>query len=254
MTLNFHEYGSGHPLLILHGLFGSLDNWHTLSKAFGASYRVFAIDQRNHGRSRHSDLFSYEAMSEDLKEFLNDHHLTAAHVLGHSMGGKTAMQFAFSYPERVDKLIVVDIAARAYSPLHDEIFNALLSLDLSRYSSRQEVDVALTTKIPDFTVRQFVMKNLNRDESGAFGWKMNLAAIHRNYGEIANAIESNHPFAKPTLFLQSTRSGYIVDSDVPHIRRLFPQSQVVRIEAGHWIHAEAPQEFSRVALNFLRDP
>jgi pimeloyl-ACP methyl ester carboxylesterase len=254
MTLYSQEYGSGPPLIILHGLLGSLDNWHTVSKTLGAFYRVFAVDQRDHGRSPHSDVFSYEAMSGDLREFFDHRHLTAAHVLGHSMGGKTAMQFALSYPERVERLIVVDIAPRAYSPLHDEIFDALLSLDLSHFSSRQEVETALAAKISDFAVRQVILKNLGRDESGAFQRKMNLPAIQRNYGEIARAIESNHPFAKSTLFIRSSRSGYILDSDVPDIRRLFPQSQIVRIEAGHWIHAEAPQEFLRIVLDFLGSP
>jgi pimeloyl-ACP methyl ester carboxylesterase len=253
MKLHYQEYGSGHPLIILHGLFGSLDNWHTLSKTFGASHRVFALDQRNHGRSPHLETFTYQAMAEDLQEFIEHHRLPAAHILGHSMGGKTAMRFALSHPHGVAKLVVVDIAPRAYPPLHDEILSALLSLDLSRCTSRHQVDATLAAGVPDPTTRQFLLKNLSRDGSGAFRWKMNLKAIHEHYTEISQAVDSDRPFEKPTLFAQSARSGYILDSDRIEIRRLFPRAQIVRIEAGHWIHAEAPREFSRVVLDFLRN-
>ena len=143
MNLNFKEYGKGQPLLILHGLLGSLDNWHTLSKTFAESFRVLAVDQRNHGRSPHSDVFTYDAMAEDLVEFLDRLHIASTYLLGHSMGGKTAMQLALAHPERVGKLIVVDISPRAYPPLHDELLDAMLSINLAVYQSRQHVDKAL---------------------------------------------------------------------------------------------------------------
>ena len=252
MTLHSQEYGSGHPLIILHGLFGSLDNWHSLSKILGGSFRVFAVDQRNHGRSPHSDIFTYEALAEDLGEFLDEHKLKSAHVLGHSLGGKTAMQFALTYAHRVDKLIVVDIAPRAYPPVHDEIFDAMIPLDLRTYSSRQAVDEAMAKKIPDVATRQFLMKNLGRDESGGFRWKVNLEAIKKNYDEIARAIESDSTFTKPTLFVRGERSGYVRDSDVPDIRKLFPQAEIAGLDTGHWVHAEAPQAFSGLVLEFLQ--
>lgn len=254
MTLHFLEYGSGHPLIILHGLLGSLDNWHTQSKSLGTRYRVFAVDQRNHGRSPHSDIFNYEAMAEDLEEFLVRHQLASTSILGHSMGGKTAMLFALSHPDRVDKLVAVDIAPRAYPALHDEILRALLSLNLSRYASRQEVDAALALDIPDFAVRQFLLKNLRQTPNGTFRWKMNLNAIQTHYAEISKAIESKQPFVKPALFVRSTRSGYVRDSDIADITRLFPLAQISEVDAGHWIHADAPAEFSRVVLSFLTLP
>lgn len=251
MTLFFQEYGAGHPLVILHGLLGSLDNWHTLSTAFGKRFRVVAVDQRNHGRSPHSDEMTYGAMASDLLELFDRLALSSAFVLGHSMGGKAAMQFAIDHPDRVDKLIVVDIAPRAYPPLHDEIFAALTSIDLRSTHSRQHVDQALAARIPDAAVRQCLMKNLSRDASGGFAWKANVPVLQNSYEEIARAIDSEKPFGKPALFVQSSRSGYVSESDHRDIRRLFPENEIVGINAGHWIHAEAPERFSELVLDFL---
>lgn len=251
MTLHFLEYGSGYPLIILHGLLGSLDNWHAQSKLFGARYRVFAVDLRNHGRSPHSDVFNYEAMAEDLREFLDRHRLSSTHILGHSMGGKTAMLFALLHPDRVDKLIVIDIAPRAYPALHDEILGALLSLKLSLYDSRREVNAALAPDIPDYAVRQLLLKNLRRNPTGTLEWKINLKTIQTHNGEISAAIESSRPFPKPALFVRSTRSGHVRDSDIADITRLFPLAEISEIDAGHWIHADAPAELSRVVMSFL---
>jgi esterase len=253
MNLNFQEYGKGRPLLILHGLLGSLDNWHTLSKAFATSFRVLAVDQRNHGRSPHSDIFTYGAMAEDLVEFLDRLEIKSTILLGHSMGGKTAMQVALSHPERVEKLIVVDISPRAYPPLHDELLEALQSINLADYQSRQQVDKALETRVPEFPVRQFLLKNLSRDASGEFSWKANLDVIFRNYKEIARQITAFDPFPKPALFVKGSRSGYILDSDTPAIRRLFPRSTISTIEAGHWIHADSPEPFADLVRRFLKD-
>lgn len=253
MNLNFQEYGRGRPLLILHGLLGSLDNWHTLSKAFATSFRVLAVDQRNHGRSPHSDIFTYDAMAEDLVEFLDRLQIKSTFLLGHSMGGKTAMQLALSHPERVEKLIVVDISPRAYPPLHDELLDALLSVNLADYQSRQQVDKALEAKVPEFPVRQFLLKNLTRDASGKFSWKANLDVISRNYEEIARQITAQDPFPKPTLFVKGSRSNYILDSDTHAIRHLFPRATISTIEAGHWIHADSPQPFADLVMRFLKD-
>lgn len=252
MNLHFQEYGSGQPLVILHGLLGSLDNWHTLSKAFGKSFHVLAVDQRNHGRSPHSSLLTYDAMANDLRELLDQEHIATTHVLGHSMGGKAAMQFALSFPERADRLIVVDIAPRAYPRLHDEVLDAMMPLNLSELASRQQVDDQLAKKIPDFPLRQFLLKNLARDDAGKFFWKANLQAINSSYAEIARAIKEAQPFVKPTLFVTSNRSGYVLNSDIPAIKSLFPNSQIVGVNAGHWIHAEEPTRFAEVVANFLR--
>jgi esterase len=255
MILHYQEYGTGQPLIILHGLLGSLDNWHTLSKTFAESYRVIAVDQRNHGRSPHSNIFMYDAMAADLSELLDHLNLPSALVLGHSMGGKTAMQLALGYPGRVDKLIVVDIAPREYPRLHDELLDALISVDLSTKTSRQQVDTELAQHIPDFSERQFLMKNLARDSVGALTWKANLQVIHSNYHEIARAIKSEVPYKGPTLFLKANRVNYILDSDVPMIRGLFPNAHIVGVDSGHWIHAEAPAVFAGFVIKFLRgDP
>jgi esterase len=251
MIVHYQEYGRGRPLVILHGLLGSLDNWHTLSKQFSDSFRVLAVDQRNHGRSPHSDIFTYEAMAEDVAELLDHLNISSACVLGHSMGGKTAMQFALSHPERVRKLIVVDIAPRAYPHLHDEIVDALLSIDLRAASTRQHIDDELAKKIPDHAERQFLMKNLARDSSGAFMWKANLPAIHHSYREIAREISSERPYVGPTLFIKADRAAYILDSDDRLIKTVFPNARIVRVDAGHWIHAEAPTVFADLVLKFL---
>ena len=253
MKLFFQQYGSGEPLLIIHGLLGSLDNWHTLSKKFATSYRVLAIDVRNHGRSPHSDTLTYKAMAEDVIELMDAQHIHSAHLIGHSMGGKIAMRLALSSPERVVKLVVVDIAPRSYPRLHDELLEALMSIDPGAFQSRQQVDDALSGKIPDLAVRQFLMKNLARDSAGSFLWKANLEAISRHYKEIASEIRSSAPFLNPTLFVKGERSHYVLESDTPFIRKLFPNARIVSIDAGHWIHAESPVLFADVVQQFLHD-
>jgi esterase len=252
MILHYQEYGAGEPLVILHGLLGSLDNWYTLSKTFASSFRVLALDQRNHGRSPHSDLFTYQSMAEDLKELLDHLSIPSAHLLGHSMGGKTAMQFALSNPSRVKSLIVVDISPREYPRMHDELLDALTSVNLTTTASRQEIDRALSKKVPDFAIRQFLMKNLTRDSMGTFIWKANLRAIQGNYAEIAREIAAGLPFPGPTLFVKGDQADYVLDSDVPIIQRLFPKAHVVGVNAGHWIHAEAPTVFADIVMSFLR--
>ena len=168
------------------------------------------------------------------------------------MGGKTSMQFALSQPGRVDKLIVVDIAPREYPHLHDEMLNALISVNLRAFASRQQVDKALSMRIPDFAERQFLMKNLTRDSAGAFSWKADLQAIQRNYAEIAREIKAPAPFSGPTLFVKGDRAGYVLDSDVPAIKKLFPRAHIIGVNAGHWIHAEAPTVFADIVMSFLR--
>ncbi len=255
MQLHFQQYGAGQPLVILHGLFGSLTNWNSISKTFGAHYRVIAVDQRNHGNSPHSADLRYTALAADLQELFVAQELHSAHVLGHSMGGKTAMQFALSYPELVDRLVVVDIAPRAYAPHHDDIFEALGGLDLRRYSNRSELDQALAQQLPDRAVRQFLLTNVERDDAGGFRWKINLAALREHYAEIIAGIEADQPFTKPALFVRGAHSDYIQAADEPAIRTLFPRAAITTVAgAGHWVHAEAPAEFARVVLDFVGAP
>jgi pimeloyl-ACP methyl ester carboxylesterase len=190
-------------------------------------------------------------MATDLLELLDRLALSSAFVLGHSMGGKTAMQFALDHPDRVGKLVVVDIAPRSYPPLHDKIFEALNDVDLSSMQSRQQIDNALAARVSNPAVRQFLMKNLARTESGRFKWKANVPVLKNSYNEIARAIDATKPFQKPAAFVRSSRSGYVLDSDSGDIQRLFPDARILSIEAGHWIHAEAPERFSEIVLNFL---
>lgn len=244
--------GHGHPLVILHGLFGSSDNWFTLSKVFGEEYRVYAVDQRNHGRSPHSDDFSYRAMADDLNDLLVHEGMSSIYLLGHSMGGKTAMSFSMLLPEKVDKLIVVDIAPKKYSPGHDQIFDALFALKLDRCKTRAELDSALSEGIVDPAVRQLLLKNVYRDDEQRFRWRINVEAIHKNYERINEAIKPDGQFTGPTLFVTGAKSSYVDKSDIPLIKSIFPAAEIVSIKnAGHWIHAEAPQEFAGVVMEFL---
>lgn len=253
MEPHFERYGQGHPLIILHGLFGSLENWRTLSKGFAQAFQVFALDQRNHGRSPHSEVFNYHALVEDVRDFMQRYQLPSAHVLGHSMGGKVAMQFALTYPDQVDKLIIVDIAPKMYPPGHDDVFAGLFAFNPAKIRSRQEADAALAPHLPDLALRQFLLKNLERDEAGSFRWRINLDGIYRNYHEMLKTFTAAGTFPKPTLFIRGANSGYIRDHDLVTIREFFPAAQLTTIpDTGHWVHAEAPQEFARVVMDFLR--
>ena len=252
MKLYYHVTGHGHPLIILHGLFGSSDNWYTLSNFFGGKFKVYTVDQRNHGRSPHSGIFNYKVMADDLNNLLIHEGVGSTFLLGHSMGGKTAMQFALSYPEKVDKLIVVDIGMKAYPPQHDKIFEALFALKLSLYKTRPELDAALSEQINDYAVRQLLLKNVARDEDGQFKWKIDIETIHKNYKSINAAIEFPKPFEKPTLFIKGSKSVYIREEDITQIKFIFPLVQFSVVEnAGHWVHAEAPREFAEIGMEFL---
>ncbi|MGB2869774.1 MAG: alpha/beta fold hydrolase [Bacteroidota bacterium] len=255
MQLFYQTYGTGNQaLLILHGLLGSSDNWHTLAKRFGERFRVFALDARNHGRSPHSDVFNYNVMAEDVVEFMEQQHLTSASLLGHSMGGKTAMILAAAHPELVDSLVVVDIAPKPSTPSYEDIFKALASLDLKGFSFRKDIDGELAKKIPNVVTRQFLMKNLKRDESGAFQWKMNLKTIYGNYEGMDRGLSPEKTFDKPTLFIRGGNSRYILDQDRELIHQIFPRSSIVTIpNAGHWVHADAPEELYGAVMGFWRD-
>ncbi|HWF19647.1 MAG TPA: alpha/beta fold hydrolase [Verrucomicrobiae bacterium] len=252
MQLNFQCHGDGFPLLILHGLLGSLDNWQNISRKLGETFRVCAVDLRNHGRSPHSDAFNYEVMADDLLEFMGTQQIGRAHLLGHSMGGKAAMHFALRHPEKVEKLVVVDMAPRAYAPTHVPIFDAMLSLDTGSFRERGEIDRALATRIPDAATRQFLLKNLTRNEQGALQWKPNLPAIRKNYDGLNEALDTNGSFKGPALFIKGAKSDYITKNDQALIMSMFPNATISEIhQAGHWVHADAPGEFTELVTNFL---
>lgn len=251
-TLFYKEYGSGPPLVILHGLLGASGNWHTLSRTvFSDHFRVLTVDQRNHGRSFHSDRHDYPAMAEDLWRFLDTLAIESTYLLGHSMGGKTAMYAALAFPERIDKLVVVDMAPKAYPPHHAPIIEALQNIDPSTYDSRQAIDDALAQSISSHPIRQFLLKNLDYDGE-RYTWKMNLDAIATHYDKINKGVETNRTYDGPTLFIRGANSDYITDDDVPQIRTNFPHAEVVTIDgAGHWVHADAPEAFAKTVVDFL---
>lgn len=252
MHLNYKTMGQGAPLIILHGLFGTLDNWQTLGKYLSEHFTVFLIDQRNHGRSPHVEHQDYPSMAADLHAFMEQQGIYTSHLLGHSMGGKTVMEFALEYPDQVDKLIVVDIAPKTYSGGHDQIFKALFAVDLQAIHSRQEAETILRSYIPEDGVIQFLLKNLSRDKTGGFEWKMNLPVLHQYYPEILAAPVAKGYFTGETLFIRGGKSDYIQDADLPAVRSYFPNFKLETVpNAGHWVHAEAPEALLKLVQEFL---
>jgi pimeloyl-ACP methyl ester carboxylesterase len=250
--LNYKELGQGHPIVILHGLFGTLDNWQTIAKYLSETYSVYLVDLRNHGRSPHLPDMNYGLMAEDVRQFMESHWLHEAYVMGHSMGGKVAMQLALNNPDMVEKLIVVDIAPKIYTGSHFEIFKALLSLDLAHTSDRAIAEAHLYQFEKDPGVVQFLMKNLSRKKEGGFEWKMNLPVIYQHYADILANVSGDHPFEHPTLFIRGELSGHVKDSDLPDIQRLFPAVVLETIpQAGHWVHADQPAALLERVRAFL---
>lgn len=245
MQLNYQETGEGKPMVILHGLFGSLDNWRTLARVFSDHFRVISVDQRNHGKSPHSDEMNYPAMADDLAELVDHLGLNEIVLVGHSMGGKTAMQFAVQYPALLADLIVVDMSPQAYPPQHKDIIAALERVPINTVSSREQVDEHLAESIPQPAIRQFLMKGLKRLPGNRFAWKFNLDVLSAKYDNILVAIEPEQRVQVPALFLGGERSPYLKQVSVQELRQLFPQAELDFVpRAGHWVHAEAPKAFA----------
>ncbi|WP_026461837.1 alpha/beta fold hydrolase [Adhaeribacter aquaticus] len=255
MKLHFRELGTGSPLLILHGLFGSSDNWQTLAKYLAKEYKIYLIDLRNHGRSPHSPDFNYDVMKQDILQFMQDQQLPEATIMGHSMGGKVAMNFALRHADMVTRLIVVDIAPKFYRPHHQDILAALHAVNLAEVTNRTEVDEALAQHIQELDVRMFLAKNLYRKEDNSFAWRMNFPVIEQHIEEVGQETKSATPFPKPTLFIRGANSRYIKpDEDTATIEKIFPAAKIETIEnAGHWVHAEAPEKFYNLLINFLAE-
>jgi len=252
MELFSREFGTGSPVLILHGLFGFSDNWQTIAKGLSENHLVVTPDLRNHGRSPHLDTHSYPEMAEDLRVFMEEHWMFSANVIGHSMGGKVAMQLALTHPDMVERLVVVDIDPGQAEDNHSSIFRALLGMDLSKMATRTEIETYLSEHIDDRGTLQFLLKNITRTDEGTFTWKMNLPVLWNHYNDILAPV-TGEPFDKPALFIRGSRSDYIKPTESALIKSLFPLAEIVTIEdAGHWVHADKPNELLRVLKEFLQ--
>ncbi len=254
MKLAFREFGQGQPLIILHGLFGQSDNWNTLAKNFSEKgFRVFAIDQRNHGLSPHSDTWNYHVMADDLMEFIKDHELSEPIVMGHSMGGKTAMFFGLKYPGVASKLIIVDMSPGPAIRHHDSVLEALNAVDFTKMETRKDAEAVMNKYIQDFGTRQFLLKNIFwKDESNKqMSWRFNLKVITRDYDQILEAVPQGKSTVD-TLVIRGEKSNYVTEKDLADFDSRFPNYKLQTIPgAGHWVHAEKPNEFFEAVMDFI---
>ncbi|MGM0478765.1 MAG: alpha/beta fold hydrolase [Bacteroidota bacterium] len=250
MQLHYKKMGSGQPLIILHGLFGSSDNWQTHGKKLAEYFEVYLVDQRNHGKSDWSEDFDYDFMAQDLHEFIEEHQLEDVILIGHSMGGKTIMRYAQLYPDSIEKMIVVDMGVKSYPIHHDTIIEGLKSINLDAISSRGEAREQLSNYIEEKSIRQFLLKNLYWIEKGKLGWRINLPVLEERLPEITKGLPEVESLVD-VLFIAGGASNYIVTSDHDDIRKYFPLADFYVIEsAGHWIHAEAPEAFIEEVLGY----
>lgn len=251
MELFARTQGNGPPLVLLHGLFGSNENLGSVARALADDFSIHAMDLRNHGRSPHGAEMAYPVLAHDVLETLAAAGIERTSILGHSLGGKTAMELALSRPRHVERLIVVDIAPIPYERRHDRELEALHALDLEQVSSRGDADRALAEAIPNPAIRQFLLKNLVRTEDG-YSWRMPLDTIYREYADIAAAPASPGPFDGPTLFIRGGNSDYITDDSEPAIHERFPNARIETIpDAAHWVHVDAPEAFLGLVREFL---
>ncbi|MBT8299986.1 MAG: alpha/beta fold hydrolase [Maribacter sp.] len=252
-SLHSKILGEGKPLLILHVFLGMSDNWKTLGMQYAdQGLQVHLIDQRNHGRSFHSADFDYDILAEDIKRYMQQHHLDDVIIMGHSMGGKTAMQFAFTYPDLMHKMIVADIAPKYYPPHHQYIIDGLNELDFDIIKSRGEADTELSKYVHDFGIRQFLLKNLYWVEKGKLGYRFNLNVLGEKMGKIGDDITPSDIYKGPTLFIKGDKSEYIIATDSDSIKSHFPSARIETIDnAGHWLHAENPTQFFKKTIDFI---
>lgn len=253
MKLFYKQYGNaGEPVFILHGIFGMLDNWHNIARKLSERYTVYTIDARNHGQSPHSDEMSYQSMAEDVIELADDLHIEKFILIGHSMGGKTALWTAHQYPERIEKLVLVDIAPKAYKPGHHQYFKAFEEIRWHKMTSRKEVDEALMAYEENVGVRLFLAKNIERNEAGNFSVKSNIPAMKNAYEEIIGELKFTNVYKGKTIFILGEKSNYLKEEDKPYILKHFPEAKFVTIaNAGHWVHADNPEGFVTALLQFL---
>ena len=251
MKLHYKKIGDGEPLLILHGLFGSADNWGSLAKRLATNNTVYLVDLRNHGRSPHSNVMNYESMAEDVYELIINEKIDQPILLGHSMGGKVSLKFTDKYPQILKKLIVADIGIKSYPMHHDIIIKGLKNVDLSVVNSRSEATSALSFYVKEQGIQQFLLKNLYWIEKGQLAWRMNINAIESNIFEILSEIKMNNTNIK-TLFIRGELSNYILKEDYPEIKKVFSNLEIETVlNAGHWLHAENPNSFYEKVIKFI---
>jgi esterase len=253
-TLNvaYRKMGNGEPLLILHGLFGSSDNWQTLAKSYAEHYEVYLIDQRNHGHAPHLPTHTYNNMSEDVFNMVTSLGLEKVSIIGHSMGGKTAMYFAQQHPEYLHKLVIADMGVKAYPRHHDLIFTGIKAVDVKSCDSRKTATERLSAHISDVGTQQFLLKNLYWQEPGVLAWRFNAEVLEQEIDEVLKPV-TDTPVNLPTLFIRGGKSDYIKDDEIESIRLIFSNAHFATIAgAGHWLHAEKPNEFLEKTLAFLR--
>lgn len=239
------------PIVILHGLFGSSDNWMTQARLLSAQFPVYTLDLRNHGLSPHDPGCGYAEMMDDVRQFIRSLQTGPVILIGHSMGGKVAMKLAATEPALVARLVVVDIVPKTYTPHHDHIIEGLKAIPVERLASRQEADEILSTHVQDAVVRQFLLKNLARTSDG-FNWKINLKDLAANMPEILSDPVGSAIYTGPTLFIMGSKSSYYQPSDSDRLRMCFPNHKLSFLETGHWVQAEQPQEFVKMVLEFLQ--
>jgi esterase len=254
MKLAYRKYGEGKAIIILHGLFGQMDNWNTLAKKFSEQgFAVYTIDQRNHGLSPHDDDWNYGVMADDLKDFINEHQIQNPILLGHSMGGKTVMYFSLHYPNIADKLIIADISPRQHPANHNDVLYALQQVDFEVVKTRREVEDILAATISDFGTRQFLLKNVYWKTDDKMDWRFNLKIISEKYNNVIVGVPRGICETE-TLFLKGEKSDYINDNDLVSIKEIYPNSSVeVIADAGHWVHAEQPELFYKAVMGFIGD-
>lgn len=252
MLLNYKQTGAGPVVVIMHGLFGSLENLNIISRTLSEHFTVINVDLRNHGSSFHAEEMNYAAMAQDIVALLDHLKIEKAHIIGHSMGGKVAMQVAMLNEALVDKLIVLDIAPVTYHARHDKIIQALNAVQNESINSRNEADVIMKSYIDEVGVRQFLLKSLAKSENG-YRWKFNLSTISAHYSEIISNINETHSCQCATLFIKGNNSDYILPEHREVIVSLFPNSKAKVIHgAGHWLHAEKPEAVNRSIIDFLQ--
>lgn len=254
MTAELHTLdsgGEGTPLVVIHGLLGSADNWRSLAKQWERRHRVVVLDLRNHGRSPHLEGMAYQAMAEDVLAALDRLEIAQCHLLGHSMGGKVAMTVARLAPERVASLIIADIAPVTYDHGHDEIFKALRHVEANAPANRREVDALMAEHVDEKPIRMFLATNLERDEAGGMRWRIGLDHIEAGYEDIRGEPAGEGAYEGPSLLLRGGRSHYVSDDMLPTVKDILPSAQIATLDAGHWLHAEQPSAFQRTVTDFI---